>query len=256
MQSQAPSVFFNEQQAAGYDERFAKTGLLRDALLLHLGGIFSGLPAEARILSVGAGTGTEILYLAERFPRWHFTAVEPAPAMLAICRRKAEQAGITSRCVFHEGFLDSLPPAEPFDAAASLFVSHFILDRAARAGFFRTIAQRLCTGGLLVSADLAADVKTNEYQQRLGLWLRLLESTPEQAENLRAAYARDVSLLPPTEVSAIIAAGGFEAPLLFFQTGLLHAWFARRAAEQSASRAENIRPLGHRRGRWPRPTGS
>jgi tRNA (cmo5U34)-methyltransferase len=43
-----------------------------------------------------------------------------------------------------------------------------------------------------------------------------------------AAYDRDVAVLPPSEVASIIAAGGFDPPVLFFQTLLMHAWYARR----------------------------
>ena len=45
---------------------------------------------------------------------------------------------------------------------------------------------------------------------------------------MRAAYDRDVAILPPAEVAAIVASAGFEAPVQFLQTGLIHAWFARR----------------------------
>ena len=95
------------------------------------------------MLCVGAGTGAELSYLAERFPGWRFTAVEPSAPMLEVCRRRAEAQGIEGRCIFHEGYLESLPPSEPFDAATSLLVSQFILDPEERSGFFRAIAGRL-----------------------------------------------------------------------------------------------------------------
>ena len=91
--------------------------------------------------------------------------------MLAVFRRKAEECGIASRCEYHEGYLDSLPPSELFDAATSILASQFVLDPAARTGFFRPIADRLRPGGILVNADLAADIATEGYRSLFEVWL-------------------------------------------------------------------------------------
>jgi tRNA (cmo5U34)-methyltransferase len=162
--------------------------------------------------------------------------------MLEVCRRRTAELGIASRCVFHEGFLDSLPPGEPFDAATSLLVSQFILAPTVRIEFFHAIAERLRPGGYLVSADLASDITSAEYQSLLEVWLRLMKTgyvTEEKVSQLRAAYGRDVALLPVEQVSAIIAAGGFETPVLFLQTGLIHAWYATRKAELTLNTARS-----------------
>ncbi len=37
--------------------------------------------------------------------------------MLDICRHRVEEGGITSRCYFHEGYLDSLPTEDLYDGA-------------------------------------------------------------------------------------------------------------------------------------------
>lgn len=50
----------------------------------------------------------------------------------------------------------------------------------------------------------------------------------EQIDKMRHVYGRDVAVLPPPEVASIIAAGGFDSPVLFFQSLLIHAWYARR----------------------------
>lgn len=231
MQRQEPATIFDESHASEYDKRFSKLAPLRDALHLLIGALFSDLPAEARILCVGAGTGSELIYLAQKFPRWRFTAVEPSAPMLDVCRRRTEECGVASRCEFHEGYLESLAPSEPFDAATSLLVSQFILAAEDRSQFFRAIAERLRPGGYLASADLASDVTSAVYESLLEVWLRVMKDTElsaEQIENLRVAYGRDVALLPLDDVSAMIAAGGFETPVLFLQTGLIHGWYAKR----------------------------
>ncbi len=233
MQLQELPVAFGPEHAAAYDQKFAKLAAMRDALHLLISAVFADLPAEARILCVGAGTGHELIYLAQKFPQWRFTAVEPSAPMLEVCRRKAGDCGITPRCVFHEGYLDSLPPSAAFDAATSLLVSQFILAPEARAGFFRAIAERLRPGGYLASADLASDTASASYQSLLDVWIRLMRETgsaPEQLEKMRVTYGRDVAVLPVEQVSSIIASAGFETPVLFLQTGLIHAWYAQRTA--------------------------
>lgn len=232
MQRPEPKNFFDKEQAAKYDTQFAKMAPIRDALHLLISAIFADLPTNARILCVGAGTGSEILYLAQKFPAWHFTAVEPSAPMLDVCRQRMEEHGITSRCEFHEGYLDSLPAGAPFDAATSLLVSHFILDPEGRTAFFQAIADRLRPGGRLASSDLASDVTSAAYVSLLEVWFRVMqdaEITPEKIEAMRTAYSRDVALLPLDQVSRIITAGGFDTPVLFLQTGLIHAWYAARA---------------------------
>jgi tRNA (cmo5U34)-methyltransferase len=56
-------------------------------------------------------------YLAQHFPQWRFTVVEPAAPMLDIRRRRVEECGIASRCTLPEGYLDSLPGSYSFNAA-------------------------------------------------------------------------------------------------------------------------------------------
>jgi tRNA (cmo5U34)-methyltransferase len=230
MPSKDPAELFDQSHADAYDQRFVKLAPLQQQLHLLAKAAFGGLPADARILCVGAGTGAEMLFLASRFPGWRFVAVDPAAPMLAAARRKAEAAGVAERCAFHAGLLGTLPPGEPFDAATAILVSQFLRERAARVAFFREIARRLRPGGALVSADLAADLSTPDGRWLLEAWLRLMRDetgiTAEQAENMRAAYARDVAVWPVAEVSGVIAEGGFENPRVFHQAGLIHAWHA------------------------------
>lgn len=227
-----------DKQASSYDQQWSKMAPINDALHLLTRTVLSELPPTANILCVGAGTGAEILSLALAFPEWHFTAVEPSTAMLDVFRRRAEVHGIASRCVFHPGYLDSLPSNESFDAATAFLVSQFILERQARTTFFQSIAERLRPAGMLVSSDLAGDLTAPESRDLLGLWFRVMAgsgmpSSPEAIERMREAYSRDVAVLPPQDVRDIVALGGFDAPVLFFQAGMIHAWYAKRSPSQA-----------------------
>ena len=235
MKNQEPSIVFDEERAASYDKSNAVFSPMREAFHSLVNVILSELPTDARILCVGVGTGSELIDLAQAFPRWQFTAVEPATPMLDICRRRVEESGITSRCTFHEGYLDSLPALDSFDAATCLLVSHFFVQKEERRNFFNQIALRLRPQGYLISADLASDMSTAAYQSLLEVWIRMTKSqevSDEHIEEMRAAYGRYVGMLPPQEVESIIASSGFDTPVLFFQHLLIHAWYSRRTSPE------------------------
>jgi tRNA (cmo5U34)-methyltransferase len=234
MTNQKPEIVFNKEMATTYDNRNAIFAPLRDSLNFIIRAILAELPINARILCVGVGTGVELIDLAQAFPKWQFTAVEPALPMLEICRQRVEEFDLTSRCTFHQGYLDSLPASDSFDAATCLFVSHFLVQPEERINFFHQIALRLRPQGYVINADIAYDLSSTAYPELLDTWLRIMKSTrsTEEDENyrerVRAAYGRDVAVLPPSEVASIIAAGGFDPPVLFFQNLLMHAWYAKR----------------------------
>ncbi|AKR43193.1 class I SAM-dependent methyltransferase [Methylophilus sp. TWE2] len=229
-QEELKAVF--DKQASGYEQQQKKLAPVHEGLYFQLEWIFSELPPSARILCVGLGAGAELSYLASKFPHWRFTAVEPSGAMLEVCRQRAEKEGFISRCVFHEGYVETLPDIELHDAATCFMVSQFILDKEARSNFFRAISQRLKQNGILVSADLSSTVGSPEYEALLKVWVSMLHAAnvpAEAIERTHAAWAKDVAILPPDEVRSIIQRGGFESPVQFYQAGFVHAWFSVRS---------------------------
>lgn len=215
-----------------YDQQWSKLSAFRDGLHVLLGAVLKQLPVAANVLCVGAATGAEIQFLAQQFPGWTFTAVEPSGRMLEVCRQRAQASGFASRCVFHEGYLHTLPPTAPFDAATCFLVSQFIQDDLARTQFFRSIADRLRPGGVLASSDLSSDTHSPTYPSLLAVWLTTMATTdlsPADIARMRTAYERDVAILSADKVESILVAGGFESPVQFFQAGLIRAWYSRRA---------------------------
>ena len=185
--------------ASSYDSKLARMAPIHNGLYFLLESVLAGLPHDARILCVGVGTGTELIHLAGVFPGWHFTAVEPSGAMLDICRKRVDEAGLSSRCSFHEGYLETLPPESMHDAATCFLVSQFILDAQARSDFFRQIAERLVPGGILANSDLSADVESEDYDALLAVWQRVMATSAVSAEGLdrmKSGYAKDVAILP------------------------------------------------------------
>lgn len=227
------SVIFDQKRADSHDKRLAKLAPMRETLHLFTRMIFAALPTESRVLCVGAGIGPELFYLAEAFPEWKFTAVEPSSAMLSVCRERAEELGIIDRFTFHEGFLETLPDSDPYDAATCILVSQFLLEPEKRIGLFHHIAKRLIPGGILVSADLASDMSSPKYQSLLEVWARTMEFSGVPKEDVDK-LGRDVAVLPQHEIESLIERGGFDNPTLFFQSLLIHAWFSRASAKNES----------------------
>ena len=222
---------FDEARAEVYDSQFAAGQAIKDNLHLLTRILLAGLPADARILCAGAGTGAEVLALAAVFPGWRFTLVDPAEAMLKVCRKRTDAAGITDRCTFHAGYVDSLAEAPLHDAATSFLVSHFITDTDARRSYFADIAARLKPGAILVNADIAADQAAPTFPALMNSWLgfyELLGMPPEKRAIFPEMFGRDVAVHTPKQVEALIEAGGFEPPVPFFQSLLIRGWTAAK----------------------------
>ncbi|WP_083864931.1 methyltransferase domain-containing protein [Nocardia brevicatena] len=105
-----------------------------------------------RALDVGSGTGSEVLEFAARVgARGEAVGVDPNPAMLAVARERAEEAGASAR--FVEGTAYRLPfPDDSFDAVRCERVFQHLDDPAAATA---EIARVLRPGGrvLLVDSD-------------------------------------------------------------------------------------------------------
>lgn len=228
MPSFMQGIVFDQAMAETYDLKRAELAPMKGALHLLIRLVLSELSADAQILCVGVGTGVELIELAKAFPQWRFTAVEPAVAMLQRCREGVEAAGFTDRCTFHEGHLATLQRTDPFDAATSLLVSHFILDPEERRGFFREVGARLRPGGILVNAELAADRSAPGFDELLEVWLRSMKRAGLPSDP--ATFGRSVALVPPEEVASILSESGFDTPVPIFQALLIHAWASKRAS--------------------------
>ncbi len=226
-----PTLMFDKARAAQYDSQFARANAFRDVIHLVTDLAFASLPNDARILVVGAGTGSEIIALAARHSSWHFTAVDPAGAMLEVFREKAIAAGILDRCTIHVGYIETLADLPLHDAATSLLVSHFLQTDASRGAFFAEIAARLKPGGLLVNADLAADMTEKISARLYATWEQMLRETGADAaglDNYRAGFGKDFAVHTPAAVEALIENNGFERPSPVLQTLLMRTWLTAK----------------------------
>lgn len=96
-----------------------------------------------RALDLGCGTGTNVLYLAER--GWHAVGVDFSPRAIAIAQRRARESRLAA--AFRVADVTRLPDlGEPFDLALDMGCLHS-LPADKREGYARELVRILAPGG-------------------------------------------------------------------------------------------------------------
>lgn len=226
-----PADSFTPEHAQAYDARNSKLSAISNTMHFLIRLVLQDLPANARILCVGAGTGAEILSLAQAYPAWSFLGVDPSAAMLEVCDRNLQAAGISDRCQLVHGYVEDAPTGEAFDAALSILVAHFI-PKEQRLGFFRQMVSRLKPQGRLVNAEISADMDATTFSAELNDWQKiqtLMGATPESLANLPHLLRHVLNVLPPAHTDEILRQSGIALPVSFFQSSLIRGWHGRKA---------------------------
>lgn len=221
---------FDTKTASAYDERNAKFAPVSNNLHFLIRLVLKDLPADASILCVGVGTGADIIGLAEFYPGWRFTGLDPSAPMLDLCRRRMSEHGLSGRTDLFRGFLHELPGKEKFDAVLCLLVAHFLRDEGDRQALYDQMAARMKPGGYLVCAEISADLDHENYQEELETWKAFqghAGATEESLKLLPKLMKENLGLVPPQKTEELIRRSGLRKPIQFFQSFLIRAWYAR-----------------------------
>ncbi len=197
----------------GFDALHRMTGLL----------LSERVPHDAHILVLGAGGGLELKAMAEAYPGWTFTGVDPAGAML---RLAAQTLGPNAhRAELIEGYIDDAP-AGPFDGAVCLLTLHFL----AREERIRTAAQiraRLKPGAPFVAAHGSFPQGPGERDRWLDRYASYAIASggdPDQITAARAAVAIHVAMLSPEADEAVLRDAGFTDVEQFYAAFTWRGW--------------------------------
>lgn len=231
MSKQDASKFFDKTSSESYDARARKIGAINDNLHLMIRIVLNDLPADARILCVGVGTGTEIVMLAADHPERTFVGVDPAAAMLDVARDKLVANGLQDRCTLVNGYVSDVPLGENFDAVLCLLVTHFIKDVSERQEMFDAMASRLKKGGYMITADISGDTNTAEFNNIFEKWKTMHQFAGAPADKLAKIQddlQKHVSVLPPAAIEAFYRNSGFACPVRLCQSLLITAWYAQK----------------------------
>lgn len=181
---------------------------------------------RAHLLVVGAGGGLELRAMADARAGWHFTGVDPSPAMLDLARDAVSP--FTGRVDLVAGTVDQAP-AGPFDGATCLLTLHF-LDRAERLRTLREIHRRLKPDARLVIAHHAPPGDDVErWLARSAAFGAGPVSDDATAKASGKALAQRLPLLGPDAEEELLRAAGFADVELFYAAFSFRGWVATAA---------------------------
>ncbi|WP_311273305.1 MULTISPECIES: class I SAM-dependent methyltransferase [unclassified Rhizobium] len=183
------------------------------------------VPADGRVLVVGAGGGLELNALAEHHPGWSFDGVDPSADMLIVARETT--AGAADRISFHLGDISAAPDG-PFDGAVCLLVFHHISFEE-RAATLRGIRQRLLQGSPFVLSHISIP----EHEPDRSLWIdrhidfgAMAQFDSERRGEARIAMKERLSIYSPDQDEAHLRQAGFTAIAQFYQAFSFRGWVA------------------------------
>jgi len=158
----------------------------------------SAVPARARVLDLGCGTGSLTERVLHELPRARVVAIDRDPVLLALAR-----SGLGSRNgrvlwvdadLRSKGWAAALPRGR-FDAAISSTALHW-LSAEELGRLYRILAQRLRPGGVLLNADAIASGRTTPRLRRILLRAarrRARRSRPPGGESWRSFWRAALS---------------------------------------------------------------
>ena len=233
-----PSVFTDLNLVARYAEGPRRNvpgydSLLRMSRIL----LAERVPADGRVLVVGAGGGLELEDMALAHPGWRFDGVDPSQPMLDLAAQRLQGAGVSGndRVALHHGYVQSAP-AGPFDGAMCLLTCHFV-PREDRVPMLAEIRRRLRPGAPLVVAHMSvADGEgaggEGDAAER-DLWLSRYAAfqvasgvAPEHAARARDKVAAELAVLTPEEDGRVLREAGFGDVRMFYMGFAFRGWVA------------------------------
>jgi tRNA (cmo5U34)-methyltransferase len=206
---------FQADEAQHYEQRI--TRLVPGYELLHeltAAQLKVLLPDEATILVVGAGTGKDILALAQMNANWHFIAQDISADMLAIADQNFTNLGLRQRVTIHCGSLENL--TEHIDAALCLLVMHFLQDNGDKQALLESIRKQLPNRAPLFVADLMVEETSFEREAQLAA-CRALGLTEVGEQRMRYNLHHEFFALDRMRLGELLEQTAFGTPHYYFK---------------------------------------
>src|SRR4051812_16571462 len=173
------------------------------------------VPADGRVLVIGAGGGLELKTFAQLYPGWTFDGVDPSAAMLQLARQTL--GSLAPRVTLHQGYTANAPEG-PFDGATCLLTLHFLPLEERR----RTLAEihrRLKPGAPVVIAHLCI-----AQDDERAVWLSRYSTYAGIDPNQIAVIDSQLTILSPEHDEAMLREAGFSRISLFYAGFTFRGW--------------------------------
>ncbi|WP_254919084.1 class I SAM-dependent methyltransferase [Oceanicola sp. 22II-s10i] len=183
------------------------------------------VPADGRVLVLGAGGGLELLALARMQAGWRFVGVDPSDVML---RQARDLLGdLAGRVTFHEGYIDDAPEG-PFDGAVCLLTLHF-LPEAERLATLRALADRLRKNApFVVMHHSVEDGAEGDAALVRYVAFGQAETDAAAAEASAKAFRERLPMLTPEGDEGLLRQAGFGGVRGFYTAFSLRGWVCCR----------------------------
>ncbi|NYT68717.1 class I SAM-dependent methyltransferase [Pusillimonas noertemannii] len=183
------------------------------------------VPADGRVLVLGAGGGLELRAMASMHTGWRFDGIDPSTRMLDQARVTTRD--FTDRIMLHEGYIDDAPQG-PFDGATCLLTLHFLAQEE-RVHTLKELYRRLEPGAPLVTVHHSFpndDASKDKWLARFAAYVAAFEIDGVQSSlNIQAMKERLPILSPEQDIAALHAAG-FSQVELFYAALTFKGWVA------------------------------
>lgn len=153
-----------------------------------------------RVLDIGCGTGSMAVLIKKLHPDAAVVGIDPDPAALSICSRKAARAGLSVE--FDRGFADHMPYADAsFDRVFSFFMFHHLAanEKSATLGEIRRVLKT--DGGSLHLLDFARAHGTPSGSAEHGQLIHRRGAMADRIEGRMTSLMDEAGFLDATEVA-------------------------------------------------------
>jgi tRNA (cmo5U34)-methyltransferase len=205
----------------------------RDHAMRMAAALLAGhVPQGGAILSVGVGSGAEIILLAQLRADWHLTGIDPSAPMIEAAHTRLAAEGVRDRATLHVGPLDVLPPRPAFDGATCFMVLPLLSNDGGKQGLLRGLAARLKPGSPLVFTTIYAEGRSEEMESAWRWFQRGMGQSDAEIKALAAQVRGEIHLARADALAAMLDDAGFAPPRQFYQALWFGGWITERAVER------------------------